>query len=317
MDTENPDKNIPELDIEIPLLAPRTYREYGLLEMLDSKRFDHAKIPCQQFGEQQRREIIFHYLAKDEISHTTELDAGGVSDYRAAVGFFSRRIMQDLRLVSVYNVVYEKVKDFIRDDLFEHPVDLEDRNTLRNLSEPAVTKTVIETFKKQINAITLQDKGAAELRGHIKVSATRPFVVKQQKYVDPQKSVFNKIIGDSPLELDFAEFLGQCGDIISYAKNYFAVGFRLDYVNARGDVTHYFSDFLVKKSPNEIYIIETKGREELSVPQKMERLKQWCEDVNSLQDTVRYDFVYVDEDGFEKYHPRSFGDLVAGFRSYK
>ncbi len=317
VDTENPDKNIQALDIEIPILTPRTHREYDLLDMLDSKRFDHAKIPCQQFSEQQKRDIVFHYLAKDEISHTTELDAAGVSDYRAVVGFFSRRIMQDLRLVSVYDVVYEKVKNFIRDDLFEYPVDLEDRNTLRNLSESAVTKSIIEIFKKQINVITLRDKGAAELRGHIKVSATRPFVVKQQKCVDPQKSVFNKIIGDSSLELDFAEFLEQCGDIISYAKNYFAVGFRLDYVNARGDVANYFSDFLVKKSPNEIYIVETKGREELSVPQKMERLKQWCEDVNSLQNKVRYDFVYVDEEGFEKYHPKSFDDLVAGFRCYK
>ena len=317
VDKDNPNKKIHELDIQIPILAPRTYREYSLLEKLDSKQFNHVKISYQQFGEQQKRNITFRYIAKDETSHETELDDAGVSDYRHVVGYFSHVIMKELKLVSVYDVVYEKVKMFIREDLFEHPVDLEDRNTLRNLSEPRVTKTTIETFKKAINALTLQDKGGTEIQGHIRVSAIRPFIVKQQGFVVPQKSVFNKIIGDSSLELKFAEFLEKCGDIISYAKNYLAVGFRLDYVNSRSDVTNYFPDFLVKKSPSEMYIVETKGREELDVPQKMERLKQWCEDVNEAQSAAVYNFVYVDQESFEKYQPRSFADLIASFREYQ
>ncbi len=317
VDQENPGKKIHELDIEIPLLAPRTYREYGLLEKLDSTQFNHEKIAYQQFGEQQKRNITFRYIAKDETSHETELDDAGISDYRSVVGFFSQMIMKELKLVSVYDIVYEKVKTFIREDLFEHPVDLDDRNTLRNLSEPAVVKTVIETFKKHINAITLQDKGGTELRGHIKIRETRPFVVKQQGFLVPQKSVFNKIIGDSTLELDFAGFLEKCGDIISYAKNYFAVGFRLDYVNARGDVTNYFPDFLVRKSPDEICLVETKGREELDVPQKMERLKQWCLDVNNVQSEVAFRFVYVDEKSFDKYRPKLFDELMKSFREYQ
>src|SRR5580700_681718 len=48
----------------------------------------------------------------------------------------------------------------------------------------------------------------------------------------PKKSVFNRIIGDSALELRFAAFLENCGDdeVLSYAKNYLAVNFKLDYV---------------------------------------------------------------------------------------
>ncbi len=316
VDKENPGKKIDELDIEIPLLTPRTYRDYGLLEKLDSRQFNHEKIPYRQFDEQQQRHIVFRYIARDEISHETGLDDAGVSDYRSVVGFFSQTIMKELRLVSVYDVVYEKLKMFIRDDLFEHPVDLEDRNTLRNLAEPGVTKTVIETFKKQINALTLQDKGGTAIQGHIKVGDMRPFVVKRQGFIVPQKSVFNKIIGDGSLELRFAEFLEKCGDIISYAKNYFAVGFRLDYVNARGDATHYFPDFLVKKSPGEIYIVETKGREELDVPRKMERLKQWCRDVNLAQSAVAFHFVYVDQNSFDQYRPQSLDALITHFREY-
>jgi hypothetical protein len=41
------------------------------------------------------------------------------------------------------------------------------------------------------------------------------------------------------------------------------------------------------------------------------------EDINRVQSNVTYDFVYVDEESFEKYKPTSFRQLVDGFREYK
>ena len=88
-------------------------------------------------------------------------------------------------------------------------------------------------------------------------------------------------------------------------------------MNADGNISNYYPDFIVKISPKEICIVETKGQEDLDVPLKMERLRQWCEDINRVQPDVTYDFVYVDEEGFEKYSPTSFRQLVEGFRAYK
>ncbi len=133
----------------------------------------------------------------------------------------------------------------------------------------------------------------------------------------PKKSIFNKIIGDSHLELQFAGFLEDCDDIVSYAKNYLAIHFKLDYVNANGDIRNYYPDFIVKKSETVTFIIETKGLEDLDVPLKMQRLKQWCEDINKLQSEVNYDFIYVDEDGFNKYKPKTFDELISNFKEYK
>ena len=314
IDKDNPGKNIGQLDIKIPMLAPRTYREHGRLDMLDSKNFTHEKIAVKQFDERQKRNILFRYLAKDESSHKTELGDAGVSDYRLVVGFFSHIIMKELKLVSVYDLVYGKMKTFISEDLFVHPVNLEEQNTLRNLSETEVTKTIIETFKKNINKITLQDKGSTEICKQIGLSETRPFIVKNQTYLIPKKSVFNKIIGDSSLELKFAEFLEKCDDIISYTKNYLAVGFRLDYVKSDGNIANYYPDFLVKVSEHEVCIIETKGLEELNVNPKKARMKQWCEDVNKLQTETTYHFLYVTEKEFYKYKPRNFVALTKSFR---
>ena len=317
IDWENVKKDIEALDIEIPVLTPRIYREYKNLVNLNVAALDHAELDYKSFAEEELREIVFRDITTGEVVHTTILDTAGIADYHNVIGYFAQAIMKDLRLFSGYDVLYSKVKAFVRDELFDRPVDLESPNTLRNLSELAAAKTVIETFEKAINALTVQERGDAEIRDTFKLQQTRPFVAKNQEYLIPKKSPFNRIIGDSHFELLFAAFLEECEDVISYSKNYLAVNFKLDYVNADGDISIYYPDFLVKVTNKKVFVVETKGQEDLDVPLKMHRLKQWCEDVNREQLKREYDFVYVDLEGFEKYRPTSFKQLVDGFREYK
>lgn len=318
VDHENPKKDVDQLDIALPILTPRVYREYKNLSALDPATFGHQKLMLQQFSEEEKRKIIFRDIVRDEINHYTILDSAFEADPSSVVGWFAQSIMRELRLVGGYDILFGKMKVFMRDHLFENPVNLEDLNVLRNLSEPVAVKTIQETFKKKINELTVQDRGEAEIRDHIKLSKCRPFVTKDQSYLVPKLSVFNKIVGDNHFELEFAAFLEQCGDeIVSYAKNFMAINFKLDYQNATGDISNYYPDFIVKKSEKEIIIVETKGLEDLDVPLKMARLKQWCEDVNSLQKQVKFDWVLVDEEGFRKFQPKLFGDVVRGFKKYK
>lgn len=317
IDKENAKKDIEALDIEIPVMTPRVYREYKNLADLNVATPGIVKVPYQKFSEEQQREIVFKDITTGEVTHTTILDTAGIADYRSVIGYFAQTIMKDLRLVSGYDVLYGKVKAFVQDQLFDQQVELEDPNTLRNLSELAATKTLVETFKKAINALTVRDKGDAEIRDFIKLRQTRPFVAKSQGYLVPKKSIFNKIIGDSHFELLFASFLEDCDDVISYAKNYMAVSFKLDYVNASGDISNYSPDFLVKLADKRIFIVETKGQVDTDVPLKMARLKQWCEDINRIQSEVKYGFVYVDQESFEKYKPNSFRQLTESFSGYR
>jgi type III restriction enzyme len=317
IDNENDKKDIDALDIEIPVLTPRIYREYKNLADLDIGAMDHQRVPYRQFTEEEQREIVFKDITTGEVTHTTILDTAGTADYRSVLGYFAQTVMKELRLVSGYDVLFGKIKSFVQSELFDQAVELEHPNTLRNLSELSATKTLIESFKKGINALTVRDKGDAEIRDTIKLRQTRPFVVKDQGYLIPKKSVFNRVIGDSHLELQFAGFLEDCPDVVSYAKNYLAVHFKLDYVNADGNISNYYPDFLVKLNNKHIVIVETKGQEDLDVPLKTERLKQWCEDINRVQSDVVYDFVFVDEESFKNYRPKSFSDLVTNFRQYK
>lgn len=317
VDKEDPQKDLDALDIEIPVLTPRIYREYKNLSDVDVTAFGHQVVSYQHFSEEEQREIVFHDITTGAVSHTTVLDTAGVADYSSVIGFFTKSIMDDLRLVGGYDVLYGKVKAFIRDHLFGKTIDLESPNTLRNLSEVAATKTIVESFKQAINALTVTDRGEAEIRDTIKVRNTRPFMVKEQGYIVPKRSVFNRIIGDSHLELQFARFLEDCEDVQSYAKNHFAVHFKIDYVNADGSISNYYPDFIVKLKDARVFIVETKGQVDLDVPLKMERLKQWCADTNTAQSDRTYDFAYVDQEGFEQYKPTSFAQLEASFLEYK
>ena len=317
VDKENGKKDLELLDIEVPVLSPRVYREYKHLGALEVGALGNAKVAYRQFSAAEQREIVFKDITTGAVVHTTFLDTAGVADYRSALGYFAQTIMRDLRLVSGYDVLYGKIKEFVQHHLFDRQVELDDANTLRNLSELAATKTILETFKKAINALTIQDKGEAEIRDRIRLRQTRPFVAKDQGYLIPKKSVFNKIIGDSHFELLFARFLDDCDDVVAFAKNYLAVHFKLDYVKADGDISNYYPDFLVKLAENEICLVETKGQEDLDVPLKMERLRQWCDDINHVQADVRYGFIYVDEEGFKRYKPTSFRRLMDGFREYQ
>ena len=310
IDTENTKKDLDALDIELPLLTPRIYREYKKLADLDIAQFGHEKVEYKNFSEDEQCEIVFRDITTYEISHTTMLDTIGIADYRSVLGWFTRSIMRDLRLFSGYDVLYGKVKAFVRDELFDRPVELEDANTMRNLSEVAATRTIIESFKKAINELTVRDKGDAEIRDCIKLRKTRPFMAQQQESLIPKKSVFNRIIGDSHFELEFAAFLEECTDVLAYAKNYLAINFKLDYVNRDGNISHYYPDFIVKLPKNRVVIVETKGNADLDTPLKMERLRQWCEDVNKARNEVKYECLYVEQEEFEKYGAKNFEELL-------
>jgi len=317
VDHENTKKDVDKLDIEIPVLSPRIYREYKRFEELLPSAFGTKRIEYKEYSADEKREIVFKDITTGEVNHTTLLDSSTVTDYRSVIGYFTHIIMNDLRLVSGYDILYGKVKDFISNFLFTGTVEIDDLNTLRNLSELEACKTIIETFKKKINELTVRDKGSAEIRDYIKLKQTRPFVVKEQDYFIPKKSLFNRIIGDSHLELLFASFLDTCDDVLSYAKNYLAVHLTIDYVNADGNISNYYPDFIVKTKANNIYIVETKGMEDMDVPLKIARLQKWCEDINLIQKKTHFDYVFVDEEDFNQYKPDSFALLVSSFRKYK
>jgi type III restriction enzyme len=323
VDTESTEKNIDQLDISIPRLTRRFNREFKDLAELEPEHFGNQKLPIKAFTPEETREIIFKTMLDGEVDHTMHLDGTGPGDYRSVIAFFARQLLKDLRLVGGYDQLYPKVKIFIQDYLFTGAVDLDDPVILRNLSEPEVSKVLIDHFRSAINALTIYESGASRIDGHIRLRDTRPFRTEPRRYLQAKKSVFNRIVGEAnadSLELAFAGFLEDAPDVEAFGKNYMAVGFKIEYVKANGELSTYTPDFLVRTSDGVVWVVETKGREEIDLPQKMARLAQWCEDAtHAMSDDGGpvYRFVYVDEPSFKRHRPSSFAGLASTFVDYQ
>jgi len=330
IETANPAKNTDALDISLPRLSRRYQREFKDLSALDPAALGNRKLPLKPFTPEATREIVFKTMLDAAVHHTVLLDGTGPADYRSVVGFFARQLLHDLRLVGGYDLLYSEIRDFIKYHLFEpqintdahrsnidsgirvHPVpsvvknsdsdvDLEDPVVLRNLSELEVGKTLYDAFKTALNALTISESGPVRVEDRLRLRDTRPFRTEHRPYLAAKKSLFNLIVGEAGaggLELSFAAFLEAAPDVAAFAKNYLAVGFRLDYVRADGDLSTYTPDFFVRTTGGAVWIVETKGREELDLPQKMARLRQWCADATAAEPGTTYGFVYVDEEGF-------------------
>jgi type III restriction enzyme len=322
VDTESTDKNLTDLEIPIPKLTRRFQRDFKDLHDLDPANLGNKRLPLKLFTPEETREIVFKTMLDSEIHHTVHLDGSGPADYRSVVAFFARQLLKDLRLVGGYDVLYPKVRDFMRDHLFDtSPVNLEDPVVIRNLSEPDAGKILYDCFKAAMNALTISDTGTTRIEDYIRLQNTRPFRTEHRPFLAAQKSIFTKIVGEvnaGGFELKFASFLNDATDVKAFTKNYLAIGFKFDYVKANGDLSNYVPDFIVRDTDNTVWIIETKGREELDLPQKMTRLSQWCADATAAEENgIRYDFIYVDQVGFEKHKPATLANLATSFTEYK
>ena len=324
IDTANPNKDIEALDIALPRLSRRFQRHYKNLEALDALTLPHAQLVLKPFTPAETREIVFKTMLDGQTHHTMTLEGAGAGDGRSVIAFFARQLLKDLRLVGGYELLYGQVKTFVRERLFGGPpVDIDDAVVLRNLSESAAAERVFSTFKVAINALTVQDSGSSRIEDFIRLRDVRPFRTQHRDWLPTQRSVFNRIVGEANaggLELRFARFLDQAEGVASFAKNYLAVGFKLDYVKSDGELSTYTPDFLVKSTEGDVWIIETKGREELDLPRKMSRLAQWCEDANlasATQGGPAYRFAYVDQERFDRHPPASLAELVTMFREYQ
>ncbi len=348
VDTQDTDKDLEALDITLPKLARRFNREFKNLGALDPGQLGNPKLPLKPFTPEETREIVFKTMLEAEVHHVILLDGAGPADYRSVVGFCARQLLKELHLVGGYDVLYPKVKEFIQHHLFlecgglpplaepgqapvnqsgsklpHSTVNLEDPVVLRNLSESEAGKILFDTFKKAINALTVQDTGSVRIEDRIRLRDTRPFRTENRPYFQPKKSLFSKIFGEphaGGFELAFAGFLDNAPDVAAFAKNYLAVGFKIDYVKADGDLSNYIPDFFVKTADGTVWIVETKGRAELDLPQKMARLSQWCADATSASQAEggpAYRFVYVDQAGFEMHKPKQFAALPAAFTEYQ
>ena len=317
VDRENPNKDLDALDIPIPQMSPRIYREFKNLDLINVSTFKNDKVILKKFNSDELKEIVYINI-DNEIVHKTTFKSVS-PDYRNVIGFFTAAILKDSRLVSGFNILYPKVESFIKYQLFTKEIELSDPQTMRNLSEIHPKEILKITFKKAIDELTITDKGTAAIKNFISLKLSKPKIAENQPFLVPKKSVFNKIIGDNNFELEFSSFCeSRFADVVSFAKNTFGEGgvnFSIEYQKENGNIAAFFPDFFVKIDSNTFFVVETKGREDLDDIRKIKRLATWCNDVNAVQPQYTYTAVYVKQEKWDEVRKdlKSFADVCKIF----
>ncbi len=315
----DPSKNLDELDIEIPILSPRIHREYKNLEDLDIEKFEFDSVKLKKFSEDDQKNIIFREIIDDKIVKEIKLNEFLEINSSSIINFFTKSIMTEMRLYGGQEILYGKLKYFLKDKLFGEQVNLEDPNVARNLSETNIRFIIRETFKKYINKLTIVDSGETEVQNYIKVSNQKTFSVPRTKeFLPTKKSIFNKVVGDSHFELLFAGFLEAATDVKKYIKNYLQLNFKMSYINYEGGISNYYPDFVLQLKNGNWFVIETKGAENLDDPKKIERLKVWCEDASKTTGK-NYDYLYVKQEEWDALGitPNTFEEIIPVFKDKK
>ncbi len=312
------EKDLEKLDIEIPVLSPSIIREYKNLEELDVQEFKFTPIELKEFTPEEQKNILLRDILDDEVRKEVKIDSLHINA-TSIITFFTKSIMTELRLYGGQDILYGKLKQFLRDKLFGQTVNLEDSNVARNLSETDVRYLIRETFKKEINALTVVDTGTTEVQNYIKVSNQKTFSIPRPKhYLPAKKSIFNKIACDGGFELKFAGFLDAAVDVNRFIKNYIQLGFKMEYVNHEGGIGYYHPDFVIHLENGERFVVETKGAENVDDPRKIERLKVWCEDATKSTGKI-YRHLYVRQEDWDSLGltPNSFAEIVTVFKDFE
>lgn len=305
------------LDIELPVLAPRIFYDYANLEQLEPASQPRRKPGLKSYTAEEQRNIKFvHVIDNTEVSHTTTLNSSQLTDYRSVLGFFARTIMEDARLdekhqPGSYALIYGKLKQFVQNDLFITPVDLEDTNTLRNLAEFEVDKLLRSTFAAAIKSLVVQERETTAITRQFRMSQVKPYQINGKDWFAPTKSIFDKVACDNDYELALARLLDGSDEIISFARNPARTGFGIEYLHSSDGIPNYYPDFIVKQTAQDIWLLEFKGREDDDDKQKKARLEQWCADATALADgACRYHPLFIRQNDWIMYPPSSFSDMV-------
>lgn len=304
-------KDLGALDISWPRLQQRIERVSKDLNLIDVDTMEAGGIALREFTAEEQREIVFRDLDTDDVVWKTDLGQDVPLTQQAVIAYLTTDIMNRLRLVGGQDALYGKVKSFIAGRLFTDPVDLDDPNVLRNLSETPARATLIDRFASAINDLTISDSGSTRLVTMAKLTQARPILVDEQPFILSNKTVFNRVVGDSGLELTFAQFLDRADDVTAFAKNSKNFGFAIEYINVNGEIDYYYPDFITRTQDDTIWVIETKGEERANDHRKWNRLVDWCSDATAHDPEGRlFRPLYVTGDRLEQASPRSFAELV-------
>jgi type III restriction enzyme len=313
--TVQPEEKKNEFDISIPDISPLLSRKKSLAEeitAIDVMKFNINKLPLKGKEITDTKKFIYEGrdILTDEKLLEREYTIPQAQTAEEVIGYYARRITQNIKLPSQFAVLAPKVRDFFERKAFGQTVDLSDPVVIKAISSNIASYVVIKEFEKALRELVVEQKEPQLLSENRFLSSTPPFPT-SKKVLEAKKTVFNYTPCDNEYEYEFAKFLDKSEDIISFAKLPEQFGFCIQYTDTLANIRNYFPDFIALHEDGSRWIIETKGREDVEVKLKDNAAINWCNTATELT-KENWNYLKVLQKEFEALHPDNFEELLAG-----
>jgi len=301
-------------DIGIPDISSVLARKKSLAEdiaNIDVMDFNINELPFK--GKEINEIKTFIYEGRDILTDEKLLEREytipPAQTVEEVIGYYARRIAQDIKLPSHFALIAPKIREFFEHKAYGKTIDMNDPNVIPAISSNVASYVVIKEFEKALREIVIEHKEPELLSANRFLSSTLPFPT-SKKILEAKKTVFNYTPCDNEFEYNFAKFLDKADDVKAFAKLPEQFGFSIQYTDTLANIRNYFPDFIAISDKNTNWIIETKGREDIEVKMKDNAAINWCKIASALADSS-WEYIKVLQKDFEKLHPVSFEELIA------
>jgi len=280
-----PDEKKKDKDIPIPVLSPVLTRKKSLAEEI--AEMDVSKFACPVLPRKEGDAVAktFRYEGYDIITLQKLIERQyKIPEPQTAeevIGYYARRIAQDVKLPSQFSALAPKVREFLEKKAFGQQVDLNEPAMLKAISSNVAQYVTIKTFVEALRKLVLSELQPQLLHAGRGLSETPPFPWSRPT-MRASKCVFNLVPCDNEFEKEFAQFLEKADDVVRFAKLPEQFGFAIEYTDNAGNFRHYEPDFVVLTNDGTHYIAETKGLEDVNVANKDRAAQLWCENTTRL-----------------------------------
>ena len=313
--TVQPDENKKDFDIGIPDISPLLSRKNALsdeIAAIDVMNFKTNILPLKGKEIDDAKKFIYEGrdILTDEKLLEREYSIPQAQTAEEVIGYYARRITQNIKLPSQFAVLAPKIRDFFERKAFGQPVDLNNPHVIKAISSNIAGYVVIKEFEKVLREMIVEQKQPQLISADRFLSSTPPFPT-SKKVTESKKTVFNYVPCDNDYELSFAKFLDKAPDIKAFAKLPEQFGFCIQYTDTYANIRNYFPDFIAICEDGNRWIIETKGREDIEVKLKDNAATHWCNTATELTKTA-WTYLKVPQKAFEDLHPYEFAELLTG-----
>lgn len=312
-----PDERKKEYDIGIADITPLLTRKKSIAEEIndiDVMKFNVNVLPLKSKEIEDIKKFIYEGrdIITDEKLLEREYTIPEAQTAEEVIGYYARRITQNIKLPSQFAVLAPKIRDFFEHKAFGKKVDLNEPMVIKAISSNIASYVVIKEFEKALREVVIEKKEPELISDNRFLSYTPAFPT-SKKVFEAKKTIFNFTPCDNDYELAFAKFLDKAEDIKAFAKLPEQFGFCIQYTDTIANIRNYYPDFIAIDEEETGWIIETKGREDIEVVLKDNAAINWCKFASELT-TTKWKYLKVLQKDFEGLRPEGFRELLTGIK---